>query len=569
MTGSEPQERSRLQSYSREYLHSDLLAALSVAAVAVPTALAYAELAGFPPVVGLYSSILPLVAYACLGSSPQLIIGPDAATCTIVAASLVPLAAQNPERYLALSITLSMIVGIMCVGAGILRLGVVADLLSRPILSGFMNGIALTIISKQLGSFCGFALLNGTGFFLRVANFLSRLGEIHVPTLLVGSVTLLLMWAVSRFSPRFPTPLVGVVGGILLAAVFDLEKGAVALVGTIPAGFPIPKVPSVSLDDIQALSLNALGILLVSYCSAIATAKSFAARNGYAVEPNRELIALGAANLASGISNGFAVSGADSRTAISDLAGGKTRMTGVYAAILMALVLLFLTGPLSMIPRSSLAAVLIAAGISLFDLATIRRLYQASPGEFWVANVATLGVITIGVGAGIIIAVLLTVTTLLLRVSRPHDAILGLLTDRGDYCDMAEHPGANAIAGLLIYRFDAALLFFNAEYFKQRLRSAIAAAAVKPRCVILDTEAITMIDITATYALEEIRAEFESHGITFAIARARTALRGALDGYGVFGASAECFYPSIHSAVGALLPGTADQLPESDKPSKR
>lgn len=544
--------RPRLRHYEVEHLRFDLVAALSVTAVAVPTAMAYAELAGFPPVIGLYSSILPLIAYAFVGSSPQLIVGPDAATCTIVAATVFPLASQDPERYAALSITLSIIVGLMCIAGGVFRFGVVADLLSRPILSGFMNGIALTIISKQLGNFCGFALVSDTGFFLRVTDFLARLGEIHGPTLLVGSVTLVVIGAVSRLYPRFPTPLVGVVGGILLAAIFDLEGSSVALVGRIPAEFPVPKLPAVSINDFKALSLSALGILLVSFCSDLATAKSFAARNGYEIDPNRELIALGAANLASGISQGFAVSGADSRTAISDLAGGKTRMTGVYAAVLMTLVLLFLTRLLSLVPKSSLAAILIAAGASLFDLAMIRRLYRASRREFWVANVATLGVITIGVGAGIIIAVVLTVMTLLLRASRPHDAILGVVPGSQDYGDIAEHPGAKGTPGLLIYRFDASLLFFNSEYFKQRLRSAVASVTAKPRGIILDVEAMTMIDITATYALEELRSQFESEGIIMFVARARTAFREELNRYGVFGARAECFNPTIHAAVAAF-----------------
>jgi high affinity sulfate transporter 1 len=530
-------------------LRLDLLAGLSVAAVEVPTAMAYAELAGFPPVIGIYSSILPLVAYACFGSSRQMIVGPDAATCTIVAAALVPLAAGDPGRYLALSMALAIIVGVMCMIAGFLRLGAVADLLSRPILTGFMNGIALTIVSKQLGGFCGFALLQDTGFFLRIVNFAARLGEVHGPTLLVGSVTLALIWASGRIAPRLPGPLVGVGLGLLIAAIFDLRTSAVALIGTIPAGIPLPMFPLASLEDVESLSFEALGILLVSFCSAIATAKSFAARNGYDIDPNRELIALGAANIASGVSQGFAVSGADSRTAISEVAGGRTQMTGVFAAVLMTMVLLFLTRPLSMVPRSSLAAVLIAAGVSLFDLPATVRLYRVSGREFWVAIVATLGVITIGVGAGIVIAVLLTVLTLLLRASRPHDAILGRLPGTDDYSDIEQHPDAKGEPGLLIYRFDASLLFFNAEYFKQRVRSAVAAAAIKPRAFIFDVEAVTMIDITATYVLEEVRAELESRGIDFAIARSRTALREQLNRYGLLGVGAERFFLSIKAAV--------------------
>jgi high affinity sulfate transporter 1 len=535
------------------YLRSDVLAALSVAAVAVPTGMAYAELANFPPVIGLYSSILPLVAYACLGSSRQLIVGPDAATCTIVASALVPLAAGDPVRYLALSVALSMIVGVMCVAAGLLRLGVVAEFLSRPILTGFMNGIALTIVSKQLGSFCGFALPSDTGFFFRIANFLTRLGETHTPTLVVGLATLVIMWVASRLTRRAPGPLVGVAAGLLLAGVFDLEKSEVALVGTIPAGFPLPKLPVVSLNDVQTLSFEALGVLLVSFCSAIATAKSFAARNAYEIDANRELIALGAADLASGITQGFVVSGADSRTAISDVVGGKTRMTGIYSALLMTLVILFLTRPLSMVPKSSLAAVLIAAGASLFDFDATLRLYHMSRREFWIANVATLGVITIGVGAGIVIAVVMSLATLLRRVSRPHDAILGRIPGTDDYGDTAEHPGARGVPGVLIYRFDASVLFFNAEYLKERVRSALAAAPHDVRTFLFDAEAVTMIDTTAAFALEEIRAELASHDINFVVACARTALREHFDRYGLSAVSS--FYPSIRSAVDALESG--------------
>ncbi len=545
--------------YPFKTLRSDLAAALSVAAVAVPTAMAYAELADFPPVVGLYSSILPLVAYACLGSSRQLIVGPDAATCTIVAAALTPLAAGDPARYLGLSIALSVIVGLMCIAAGILRLGVVADFLSRPILTGFMNGIALTIITKQLGTLSGFAVAGNTGLFLRVANFLTRLGEVQTPTLVVGLVTLILILTSARLAPRIPGPLIGVVVGLMIARLFDLEKSAVATVGAIPAGFPLPKLPEVSLDDIQALSLDALGVLIVSFCSEIATAKSFAARNGYSVNANRELVALGAANLASGVSQGFAVSGADSRTAISDVSGGKTRMTGMYAAILITLVLLFFTRPLSIVPKSSLAAILIAAGASLFDFRATRHLYQVSHREFWIANIATLGVITIGVGAGIIIAILLSVTVLLLEASRPHDAILGRIPGSEEFGDKMAHPDARSIPGLLIYRFDAAVLFFNSEYFKERVRSVIASEPKRISVFLFDAEAVTMIDTTAAFALNEIRSELNARGISFVVARARTALREQFVGFGLFERDAKDFYPSIRSAVEAFESSAAQQ----------
>jgi high affinity sulfate transporter 1 len=545
--------------YGIVQMRSDLFAAISVTAVAVPTAMAYAELAGFAPVIGLYASILPLVAYACLGSSPQLIVGPDAATCTIVASALVPLAAQNPERYVALSITLSLIVGLMCVGAGLLRFGVVADFLSRPILSGFMNGIALTIVSKQLGDLCGVGLVSGTGFFRRVADFLAKLDQVHAPTLLVGSATLALIWGIKRLAPRFPAPFVGVLGGVGLAAVFDLEKSTVALVGALPSGFPSPTLPAVSLDDIQTLSFYALGVMIVSFCSAIATAKSFAARNGYEVNASREFIALGAANLASAASGGFAVSGADSRTAISDTAGGKTRMTGIYAAALMTIVLLFLTGPLELIPKSTLAAILIFAGASLFSLTDLLELYRVSRREFWVAIVATLGVIMIGVAAGIIIAVVLTIVTLLMAASRPHDAVLGRISGTQDFSDVEEHPCAQQVPGVIIYRFDASLLFFNAGYFKHRVRTVVTKSQVKPRSLLFDAEAVTMIDVTAAHAFKEIRFELEQRGISVAIACARTALREQFYRLGLLRPDVDPIYPSIESGADALITKFRDQ----------
>jgi high affinity sulfate transporter 1 len=549
---SSPAGRNLRQVFAMVPLRSDLFAAISVTAVAVPTAMAYAELAGFAPVIGLYSSILPLVAYACIGSSPQLIVGPDAATCTIVASALVPLAAQDPQRYIGLSMTLSLIVGIMCIAAGLLRLGVVADFLSRPILSGFMNGVALTIITKQLGDFSGVALVSGTGLFRRVADFVTKLDQIHVPTLLVGTATLVLIWAIKRLAPRIPAPFVGVVGGVALATVFDLENSAVALVGAVPSGLPTPTIPAVSLDDIQILSLYGLGVMIVSFCSAIATAKSFAARNGYEVNASREFVALGACNLASAASGGFAISGADSRTAISDAAGGKTRMTSIYAAVLMAVVLLFLTAPLELIPKTTLAAVLILAGTSLFSVADLVELYRVSRREFWVANVATLGVITIGVAAGIIIAVVMTLITLLLRVSRPHDAVPGRIPGTDEFGDIEENPNAQQVPGVLIYRFDASLLFFNAEYFKHRVRTAVERSDVKPRYLLFDVEAVTMVDVTAAHALKQIRSELEQQGISFAIARSRIALRDQFIRLGILTPDVDAIYPTIRSGAEAL-----------------
>jgi high affinity sulfate transporter 1 len=529
---------------------TDLLAGLAIAAVEIPTALAYAELAGFPPVVGLYASILPLVAYALFGSSPQLIVGPDAATCALVAASLAPVTMGNSLRHLELSITLSVVVGSLCVVGGLLRLGGLANFLSRPILVGFLNGMGLVIISGQLGKLFGLHVRTDTGFFLRIADFVSKIGQTHFPTLIVGVLTLVLIYLVGRVAPRVPGPLVGVCGGIAMMVLLDSEKWPVARMGAVPAGFSLPHFHRGFFSDAAQILPDAVGIALISFCSSMITAKSFAMRNGYEVQADREFIALGIANIASGLSSGFPIAGADSRTAINDLTGGRSQASGLTAATIMALVLVGCTAPLAYIPNASLGAVLVLAGVSLFDFQTLRRIWGISRAEFVLSAVATLGVATIGVLPGIALAIALSVALLLVRASSPHDAILGQVPGVDGFTDISEYDGAQTIPGVLIYRFDAALLFFNADYFKQRVRRAVAKSAQPVRLFILDMEAISVIDITGLEALEEVRSELASKGISFVVARAKAELREHLVRAGSWERiGAENFHPSVRSAV--------------------
>ena len=529
---------------------TDLLAGLAIAAVEIPTALAYAELAGFPPVVGLYASILPLVAYALFGSSPQLIVGPDAATCALVAASLAPVAIGNPLRHLELSITLSVVVGSLCVVGGLLRLGGLANFLSRPILVGFLNGMGLVIISGQLGKLFGLHVRTDTGFFLRIADFVSKIGQTHFPTLTVGILTLVLIYLVGRVAPRVPGPLVGVCGGIAMMVLLDSEKWPVARMGAVPAGFSLPHFHSGFFSDAAQILPDAVGIALLSFCSSMITAKSFAVRNGYEVEADREFIALGIANIASGLSSGFPIAGADSRTAINDLTGGRSQASGLTAAVVMAVVLVACTAPLAYIPNASLGAVLVLAGFSLFDFETLGKIWGISRAEFVLSAVATLGVATIGVLPGIALAIALSVALLLVRASSPHDAILGQVPGVDGFTDISEYVGAETIPGVLIYRFDAALLFFNADYFKQRVRRAVARSAQPVRLFIFDMEAISVIDITGLEALEEVRSELASKGTSFIVARAKAELREHLVRAGSWDRiGAGNFHPSVRSAV--------------------
>ena len=531
---------------------TDLLAGVAVAAVEIPTALAYAELAGFLPVIGLYASILPLIVYAVVGSSPQLIVGPDAATCAMVAATLEPLASGNPQHYLDLSITLSILVGTLCVAGGLLRLGAIANFLSRPVLVGFLNGMALTIISGQLGKLCGFAVRTDTGFFLRIADFVSKLPRTHFPTLIVGVVTLVLIYVMGRLAPRLPSALVGVCGGITMMMVLDSEKWAVATLGTVPSGFLWPHLPASFLSDAISLLPEAAAISLICFCSSMVAAKSFAVRNGYEVVADREFIALGLANVASGLSSGFAIAGTDSRTAINDATGGRSQVSGLTAALVMGLVLTVCTGPLSYIPTASLGAVLVLAGASLFDFQTVWKIHDISRSEFALSIIATLGVATIGVLPGIALSVMLSLILLIRRASSPYDAILGQVPGVDGFTDISEYPDAQTISGLLVYRFDAALIFFNADYFKRRVRDVVTLSDHSLRVFVFDMEAINVVDMAGLDAIEEIRSDLAAKGIALTVARAKNEIRDKLIRSGLWERiGATNFYPSVRSAVQA------------------
>jgi high affinity sulfate transporter 1 len=542
---------------------TDLLAGVAVAAVEIPTALAYAELAGFPPVVGLYASILPLIPYAFVGSSPQLIVGPDAATCALVAAALEPLANGNPLHYLDLSVTLSILVGTLCIIGGLLRLGAIANFLSRPVLIGFLNGMALTIVSGQLGKLCGFAVRTDTGFFLRLADFVSKLPQIHIPTLILGTATLVLIFVTGKIAPRLPSALVGVCGGIAVMSVVDSEKWGITTLGTVPVGFLWPHFTASFISDTAHLLPDAAAIALICFCGSMASAKSFAVKNGYEIEPDRELVALGLANVTSGLSSGFPIAGTDSRTAINDITGGKSRVSGLTAAFIMGAILTLFTDPLAYVPTASLGAVLILAGASLFDFRSVWKMRDISRSEFALSIIATLGVATIGVLPGIALTVSLSLMLLIRRASSPDDAILGQVPGVDGFMDISEYPNAKAIPELLIYRFDAALLFFNADYFKRRVHEVVASSDSHLRLFVFDMEAINVIDVTGLDALEEVRSMLASKGIAFAVARAKAQIRDKLNRAGY---SERIGAANFHTSVRSAVKFGSDQLNDRSVP---
>ncbi len=522
---------TQLRAYRSQWLGSDLVAGLSVAAVGVPIAIAYAQIAGFPPEVGIYSAIFPPIAYALFGTSRHLIVNPDSATCAIIAATLAPLAMPRTDRYGELSVVLALAVGVLCVMGGLLRLGIVANFLARPILTGYMNGIALSILVGQLGPLFGFTL-GSDGFFRRVFEVVSRVGDAHIPTLVLGAGLFVALRVLKHAAPRAPAPLIVAIVGIVVAIALDLDERGVALVGAVPAGFAAPRLPSASLSDLPHLVWGACAITLVSYCSMMPSARGFAAKHGYAVNANQEFAALGAANIAAGLGQGFVVSGADSRTAVGDAAGAKTQVTGLVAAAAMAAVLLFFTGPLGYLPMTALAAIVISAVIGLFDVASLRRYFRVSRSEFFISLVTTLGVVTLGLLPGILIALGLAMLKLVALVSFPHDAVLGIVdTETGAHA--TEDPEGRQVPGLIIYRFDAALLFFNADHFKERVRAVVAASEPKPEWFLFDAESVLILDFTGAEALEAVQAELGRQGIVLTIARAKGLFKVGLERTGL------------------------------------
>ncbi|MEN6370542.1 MAG: solute carrier family 26 protein [Armatimonadota bacterium] len=533
--------------YERASFKYDLVAGLSVAAVALPTGIAYAPLVGVPPVYGIYASILSLVAYALFGSSRQLIVGPDAATAVLVGAALVDIAGGDTSKYVGLAATLTLMTGLICVIAGVIRLGFVANFLARPILMGFMNGVGLSIIAGQLSKLFGYSVPS-TGFFRTVFYFFSKIGQTNAVTLIVGVSALALLMSLRRKSRRIPAPLIAVIAGIIAVTLFNLKKYGVATAGTVPAGLPPITVPYPGSSDLGALILSALGIAIVGFSSGMVTARGFASKNGYDLDANQEFIGLGVANIAAGISQGFAVSGTDSRTAISDSTGGKTQMTGIIAAAVMLIALLIFTAPLSYLPVAVIGAVLISAAVGLFNFPYMKYLWSVSKPDFLLAVVTSLGVITVGVLPGIIVAVSLAMLQILKRSSRPPDAILGEIPGQEGYFDVAKYPEAVQIPGLVIYRIDSAILFFNADYLQMRAREITSDAM--PEWFILDAESIPVMDTTAVDHLDKALTELKKGNITFILARPNEQVRDMLDRTGLTEKIGEGhIFRSVRSAV--------------------
>ncbi|MEU5979293.1 sulfate permease [Streptomyces sp. NPDC047315] len=539
--------------YRRTWLRGDLLAGLAVAAYLVPQVMAYASVAGLPPVTGLWAALPALVLYSALGTSRLLSVGPESTTALMTAAVIGPLAAGNGDRYAALAAGLALTVGLLCLVAWALRLGFVADLLSRPVLVGYLTGIALIMIVDQLPKVTGVAT-GGGGFFPQFLSFLRGLSRLDTATTALSLVALVVLFVVARFLPALPAPLLVVTAGTVAVAVFDLQKHGIAVVGKVATGLPRPQPSAVA--DLPDLVLPALGVLLVGYTDVILTGRAFSGRaDDERPDANRELLALGATNIGSGLFRGFPVSSSASRTALADASGARTQAYSLVTGAVVLAVLLFLGPALALVPVPVLGALVVYAAVRLVDLAGFQRLASFRHREFALALACLFGVLALGVLYGVLVAVGLSVAELLTRVARPHDAVEGLVPGVAGMHDVNDYPQAKTVPGLLVYRYDSPLFFANAEDFRRRALAAVAEQEERGNHVVwflLNAEANVEVDITALDSLASLRSELARRGIVFAMARVKQDLRDQLVAYGLDEVvEPDLVFPTLPTAVAA------------------
>ena len=539
------------RTYEKRWLRSDLVAGLVLAAILIPQGMAYAELAGLPSVTGLYTTVACLVGYAIFGPSRVLVLGPDSSVSPLIFAAITPLlVVDDPTSAIVLAGMLAVIVGLVEIGMGLGKLGFVADLLSSEVQVGYMNGLAITIIVGQLPKLFGFSVDADT-FWDDLTQFVEHFDERVTEAAAIGIVALAILVVMPRLTTKVPAVLVAVVGATVVSAVLGLADDGVKTVGVLPAGVPAPSVPFTQVADVIPLFVASIGITLVSITDTIATSSAFAARRGDEVKPNQEMVGIGASNIFAGCFGGFAISTSSSRTAVAEQSGAKSQLTGLIGAAVVLAMLLFLNGLLAPLPQSALAAVVIAAALSLLDLASLRRYLQVRRSAFVLSMVAAIGVILLGVLQGIVLAILLAVLLFFRRSWWPHGAVLGHVDELGGWHDVATNDGAVERDGIVVYRWEAALFFANAGAFRDQIRTL--ARTRSPRWIVVQCEAITDIDVTAAGLLEQLDRELNDEGIHLAFVELRRRLQDLVLRYGLFETlDRDHFYPSIEAALRAI-----------------
>ncbi|MEI2826276.1 MAG: sulfate permease [Dermatophilaceae bacterium] len=565
---------SWLPAYDRSWLKDDIVAGLGLTALLVPQGMAYAQLAGLPPITGLYTSIMCLVAYAVFGPSRVLVLGPDSSLGPMIAASILPLVASggDPGRAVLLAAVQSILVGIFMIGAGAAKLGFVADLLSKPTMVGYMNGLALTILVGQMRKLGGFSV-EADGLIGEIVGTWQKIaaGATNLWALGVGLAALVLIFGLQKVLPRVPAVLVAVILGILASTWLNLPEHGVKVVGELPQGVPPLTVPLVSLGDIGLLIAGALGITLVALADTISTATAYARRTGQPIDGNQEMVGIGAANVLAGLFQGFAVSTSGSRTAVAFKAGAKSQVAGLVGAVAILVLLVVAPNLLAALPIPVLAAIVVVAAFSLAELPAAKRLRTQRPMEFWLSIAATLAVAVLGVLPGIGVAVGLSILNVFRRSWWPYQAVLG--REKGanpGYFDLAENPNAGSMPGLTIFRFDAPLFFANARTFSDQVLR-LADADPKPRWILVAAEPISDIDTTAADMLEELAGDLETRGVQLVFAELKEPVRAKIDGYGMHDVLEKFLYfttlnkagKAYQAEFGTLWPGEEPPTPDA------
>ena len=561
-----------LSSYRASWLRKDLVAGLVLVTLLVPQGMAYAELAGLPPITGLYTSILCLTGYAVFGPSRILVLGPDSSLGPMIAATILPLVGANgdPARAVALASMLALIVGGITVLGGVFKLGFIADLLSKPTMIGYMNGLAVTILVGQLPKLFGFSI-DADGFIAETRGFFNgvRNGETVTAALAIGLFGIALIVVLGRFLPKLPGILAAVVLSIVAARIFQLDEHGVKLVGTLPQGFPPLTIPSVSLSDLSVLVAGALGIVIVTLADTIATASAFATRTGQEFDGSQEMIGIGASNIAAGLFQGFPVSTSGSRTAVAEQSGAKTQVTGVVGAVAIVLMLVLAPGLLRNLPQPTLAAVVIVASLSLADIPGTVRLWHQRREDFLVAVAAFLGVVLIGVLAGIAIAVALSIVSVFRHAWWPYQAVLGRVHDLPGYHDLTAYPDAEVLPGLVLFRFDAPLFFANARTFRDQIRM-LASTEPAPSWIVVAAEPITDVDTTAADMLKDLDEDLNAVGVSLVFAEMKDPVRDKIERYALTRTiNPEHFFPTIDAAVTAFRQRTNTSWTSHGRPDGR
>jgi high affinity sulfate transporter 1 len=540
-----------LRHYRRAWLGRDLIAGLVLTSVLVPAGMGYAEASGLPAITGLYATVIPLLAYALFGPSRIMVLGPDSGLAPLIAAAVLR---TDPDRAVALASLLAILTGLLCIGAGLAKVGLITDLLSKPVRVGYMNGLALTVLVSQMPKLFGFSV-KAAGVVDGLSGFARGVAEGRTKTfaMAIGGACVALILGLRAVLPKAPGVLIAVVLATL--AVVGLGNAqAIAVVGAAPRGFPLPALPAVGLADIRHVFVAAVGIALVSFADTSVLSRTFAGRHGYRVDPNRELIGLGVANLAGGFFRGFPISSSSSRTPVAESAGSKTQVTGVVGALLIAVLLVLAPWLMKDVPVTALAAVVIAAAIKVFDIRSLRTFYRVRRSDFVLTMIALVSVAAFGVLQGIPIAVGVSLLDFVRRAWRPHDAILGRAPGVKGYHDVSRYEGAKQVPGLVLFRWDAPLFFANADMFRERVVEAVEDAPTRVTWVVVAAEPITDVDTTAADAIQELDTELAMRGVELAFAEMKDPVKDRLQRYGLKAKIGhEFFFPTVGVAVKSFL----------------